>query len=91
MIIIDQVSPLSNSNYTRCLCNHLTSFGADFFVPPNKIDFVEVFTNLDQKVRENSAVLAMLSSMFGLYFIVIIWARFQDKKDIIKVKDTITL
>jgi hypothetical protein len=80
-----QVSSLSNTNFTRCLCNHLTSFGVDFFVPPNEIDFQTVFNNLDQKIKDNWAVLSTLCGFLFLYFLGLIWTRHQDKKDIIKV------
>ncbi|XP_076075764.1 polycystin-1-like protein 2 [Mytilus galloprovincialis] len=78
------VSPLSNTNFTRCLCNHLTSFGVDFFVPPNEIDFKSVFNNLDQKLKDNWAVLATLCGFVFFYIVGVIWTRYQDKKDIIK-------
>ncbi|CAI9719574.1 polycystic kidney disease 1-like 2 [Octopus vulgaris] len=79
-----RVSPESTRKYTRCLCNHLTSFGADFIVPVNKINFDTVFLNLDEKIKDNFAVLAMLCSVFSLYFMLIIWARRQDKRDLLK-------
>eukprot|EP00106_Octopus_bimaculoides_P013343 XP_014780785.1 PREDICTED: polycystic kidney disease protein 1-like 2 [Octopus bimaculoides] len=79
-----RVSPESTRKYTRCLCNHLTSFGTDFFVPVNKINFDTVFLNLDEKLKDNFAVLAMLCSVFSLYFMLIIWARRQDKRDLLK-------
>ncbi|XP_060067155.1 uncharacterized protein LOC132547415 [Ylistrum balloti] len=79
-----RVSPLSNSRFTRCLCNHLTSFGADFYTPPNKINFNTVFDNLGAKIADNWAVLATLCSIFVLFFILAIWARHKDKLDIVK-------
>jgi hypothetical protein len=57
----------------------------DFFVPPNEIDFQTVFNNLDQKLKDNWAVLSTLCGFLFLYFLGLIWTRHQDKKDIIKV------
>ncbi|XP_069125477.1 polycystin-1-like protein 2 [Argopecten irradians] len=79
-----RVSPLSNSKYTRCLCNHLTSFGADFYTPPNKIDFNTVFDNIGAKIADNWAVLATLCTIFGLFFVLAIWARHKDRLDVVK-------
>ncbi|XP_062619009.1 polycystin-1-related protein-like [Saccostrea cucullata] len=79
-----QVSYLSNSNYTRCLCNHLTSFGSDFFVPPNTINFMTVFNDFESKLRDNWAVLAVLCLMYFLYTVGLFWARYKDKRDVIK-------
>ncbi|XP_033743898.1 polycystic kidney disease protein 1-like 2 [Pecten maximus] len=79
-----RVSPLSNSKFTRCLCNHLTSFGADFYTPPNKIDFNTVFDNLGAKIADNWAVLATLCFIFVLFFILAVWARHKDKLDVVK-------
>ncbi|XP_021359195.1 uncharacterized protein LOC110454143 [Mizuhopecten yessoensis] len=79
-----RVSPLSNSKFTRCLCNHLTSFGADFYTPPNKINFNTVFDNLGAKIADNWAVLATLVAIFVLFFILAVWARHKDKLDIVK-------
>ena len=80
-----QVSPLSNSNYTRCLCDHLTSFGAGFFVPPNTISFDTVFDDLGGKLLDNNAVLITICVIFLLYLLVLVWARRKDKQDRIKV------
>ncbi|KAK3612419.1 hypothetical protein CHS0354_032020 [Potamilus streckersoni] len=76
------ISPVSNSYFTRCICNHLTSFGAEFFVPPNTINFKTVFSNLDQKIRDNYAVLTMLCVIIFLYIIGLIYTRHKDRQDI---------
>ena len=71
-------------NETQCLCNHLTSFGGDFVVPPNSIDWDAVsagFTNLDQ----NPLVFAVVISIIGVYFILLVWVRRLDKKDLEEV------
>ena len=83
-IISTQVGFLTNMNETQCLCNHLTSFGGDFVVPPNSIDWDAVgagFSNLD----ENPVVFAVVVSIIGVYFILLIWVRRLDKKDIEEV------
>ncbi len=70
---------------TECLCRHLTTFGSDFYVPPNTINFKTVFTKF-KKLHENAAVFSTVIVIFGLYIIAAIWARRKDKQDLIKVK-----
>ncbi|XP_052783774.1 polycystic kidney disease protein 1-like 2 [Mya arenaria] len=77
-------SQLSNTNFTRCLCNHLTSFGSEFYVPPNHINFERVFSTMESDLRDNHAVLALLCTVTVLYVVGVVWAWRQDKKDIQK-------
>ena len=37
---ISQVGSLTTASFTHCLCNHLSSFGGSFFVPPNRQVFI---------------------------------------------------
>ncbi|XP_064637018.1 polycystin-1-like protein 2 [Lineus longissimus] len=69
--------------HTVCCCNHLTSFGGDFVVPPNTIDFGSVFSKF-KSLHENAAVFATVVTILCLYVLVLIWARRKDKKDVIK-------
>lgn len=79
-----EVGPLTTKYRTQCLCNHLTSFGGDFVVPPNTIDFKNVWGNFSN-LSENAAVFSTVIVLLGLYVIILIWCRYQDKKDILKV------
>lgn len=69
---------------TECLCTHLTTFGSDFYVPPNTIDFKTVFKKF-KKLHENAAVFSTVMVIFGLYLISAVWARRKDKQDLVKV------
>ena len=80
-----QTSEVSNSEATVCECNHLTSFGGDFFVPPNTIHFNTVFDDLGSKLLDNNAVLIFICVLLATYFPVAIWARRKDKQDLVKV------
>jgi hypothetical protein len=73
---------------TECLCTHLTTFGSDFYVPPNTIDFKTVFKKF-KKIHENAAVFSTVIAIFGLYILAAIWARRKDKHDLIKVSYSI--
>ena len=46
---------------------------------PNPIDFDSVFNNFGS-LAENVAVLALISTILGLYIIGVIWARRADRK-----------
>jgi len=62
----------------------LTTFGGDMVVPPNTIDFGSVFSKFN--IGDNPAVFATVVSVLGLYVFVALYARYKDKKDIIKVR-----
>ena len=80
-----QVGPSTTLESTECLCKHLTSFGSDFYVPPNTIDFKTVFKKF-KKLHENAAVFSTVIVIIGLYIIAAIWARRKDKRDLVKVQ-----
>ena len=51
---------------------------------PNPIDFDSVFKNFGS-LAENVAVLALISTILGVYIIGVVWARRADKRDAILV------
>ena len=69
---------------TVCRCAHLTNFGGGFFVAPNPIDFDAVFEAFSD-LSSNPLVFATVLTIFGLYFVGVIWARWRDIKDLEKV------
>ncbi|XP_077980091.1 polycystin-1-like protein 2 [Glandiceps talaboti] len=77
-----RVGNLTTMQSTQCLCNHLTSFASDFFIPPNSIDFSTVFKKFD--VVNNAAVFSTVIALLGLYLLLLIWARRKDKLDVMK-------
>ena len=80
-----QVSPLTNTHFAHCLCDHLTAFGSDFAVPPNTIDFAAAYSNLGAKLRDNFAVLVFVCCCLGIYLVLVVWARRMDRRDVQKV------
>ena len=74
----------TNGEQILCKCNHLTSFGSELFVAPNPSDFDSVFNNFD-RLAQNVAVLALISTILGGYIIGVIWARRADKRDLLMV------
>lgn len=77
------VSPETTYNSTVCLCNHLTTFGTDFYVPPNTIDFSSVWSKFGN-LSDNAAVFATIISLIGVYIILAVLARIKDKRDLVK-------
>ncbi|KAL9954036.1 hypothetical protein ACROYT_G041524 [Oculina patagonica] len=66
----------------QCRCNHLTSFGGGFLIAPNPIDFDKVITEFSRLGETgNYVVLATVCSIFGVYLLVLIWARKADMLD----------
>ncbi|XP_022808988.1 polycystic kidney disease protein 1-like 2 [Stylophora pistillata] len=85
-----KVGDETNNQLLHCRCNHLTGFGGGFVVAPNPIDFDKVlteFTRLEE--TENYVVLATVCSIFGVYVLVMIWARKADLKDERKLGPTV--
>ena len=80
-----QVGQKSNNSTLECLCNHLTSFGGDFLVAPNSIDFDVVKRTLDNVDPGDMLVLATVCVVFLVYFLVLVAARRADKRDLAKV------
>ena len=67
-----------------CVCDEPEgwSFASSFFVAPNSIDFMAVFSNYDPS---NIAVLSTCVAIVLLWIPCVAWARRADKKDIIHV------
>ncbi len=79
-----QVGPLTTLERIECQCNHLTWFGSRVFVAPNKLH-MDVIAIRILEPSNYAPVLAVLCVTFGLYFLVVIWARREDRKDRNKV------
>jgi len=67
----------------------LTSFGSGFIVQPNAIDFAFVFSNADFLSNPTLYITEIVIAV--LYIMLFLWARRQDKKDLLKVTFLISL
>ena len=80
------MGPKTVASNLHCLCTHLSAFGGDFFVAPNPIDFDKVWAEFGNLAESgNFVVLVTVCSIFGLYFVGLVFARKADKKDEKKV------
>ncbi|CAF1484404.1 unnamed protein product, partial [Adineta steineri] len=77
------VGPLTNLYETECLSTHLTSFAGGFIVLPAPINWSYVFANADLIKNKTVYLTVIFTSIF--YIILMIYARFQDKKDFEKL------
>ncbi|XP_078661576.1 polycystin-1-like protein 2 [Branchiostoma floridae x Branchiostoma belcheri] len=84
-----QPGPLSSAALSHCRCDHLTAFGSGFtfFIAPNKLNILETLRNLNP--AENPVVIIAVSVLFGIYILVVIWARRKDRQDSKKIGATI--
>lgn len=69
---------------THCQCTHLTWFGGDLFIPPNKLDLEKDIGKL-LDLHKSPALLATVCLVASLYIIALVFARRWDKKDTAKV------
>ncbi|KAI8508634.1 hypothetical protein Bbelb_137330 [Branchiostoma belcheri] len=84
-----QPGPLSSATLSHCRCDHLTAFGSGFtfFIAPNKLNILDTLQNLN--LAENPVVIIAVSVLFGIYLLVVIWARRKDRQDSKKIGATI--
>ena len=78
-----QVGRNSTLDRTQCFSTHLTSFAGGWIVAPNPIDFNYVFANLS--FLQNPTLYVTEIVIAVIFIAVAIWARRQDKKDMMKV------
>jgi hypothetical protein len=78
------VGSLTNHYQTECFSNHLTSFASGFIVLPSPINWNYVFANAG--FLKNKTVYLTVIIISLLYLILMIYARFKDKKDFEKLK-----
>ncbi|CAF3807836.1 unnamed protein product [Rotaria sp. Silwood1] len=77
------VGPLTNHYETECFSTHLTTFAGGFIVLPTPINWSYVFANND--FMKNKTVYLTIICASVIYIILIIYARFKDRKDIEKL------
>ncbi|CAF4158129.1 unnamed protein product, partial [Adineta steineri] len=77
------VGPLTNLYETECLSTHLTSFAGGFIVLPAPINWSYVFANANFTKNKTVYLTVIFTSI--IYIILMIYARFGDKKDFEKL------
>ncbi|CAF3243380.1 unnamed protein product [Rotaria sp. Silwood2] len=82
-LIKTKVGPLTNHYETECFATHLTTFADGFIVLPSPINWSYVFANAD--FMRNKTIYLTVISVSVIYIILMIYARYNDKKDIEKL------
>ncbi|CAF1546243.1 unnamed protein product [Adineta steineri] len=77
------VGSLTNHYQTECLSTHLTTFAGVFIILPAPINGSYVFANADFMKNKTVYLTMIITSV--LYIILMIYARFKDKKDFEKL------
>ncbi|UJR07107.1 hypothetical protein I4U23_011395 [Adineta vaga] len=77
------VGPLTNRFQTQCLSTHLTSFAGGFVVLPTPVNWSYVFANAD--FAKNKTIYLTIICVLVLYIVIVIYARYKDRKDIQKL------
>ena len=61
------------------------TFAGGFFVAPNPIDFSKAFAGF-ANLADNPVAFATVLSIFGIYLLLLFWARREDRKDVERVR-----
>ena len=76
-----QVLPNSTKENVKFKSSVLGTFSADIFIPPNTIDFVDVFSNFEAKLADSPVVLVVIV-LLHLFFVTAALLAFRsDRKD----------
>ena len=78
---------MTNYVETQCFSTHLTKFAGGFSILPSPINWNYVFANAD--FMKNKTIYLTVIGVSIIYLVLIIYARFKDKKDIEKVQKKI--
>lgn len=77
------IGSLTNHYETQCYSTHLTTFAGGFIILPKPINWNYIFANADF-IRNKTVYLTVICVLI-LYLLLIIYARYKDKKDIEKL------
>lgn len=79
------VGPSTSHSQTQCFSTHLTTFAGGWVVLPAPINWNYVFANMD--FMKNKTIYLTVIILAILYILIMIYARYKDKKDIEKVEE----
>ena len=79
----EQVGSLTNHDESECYSTHLTTFAGGFIVLPSPINWNYVFANAD--FSRNKTIYVTVICVTIAYLLLVIYARYKDRKDVEKV------
>ena len=74
-----KVGSLTNHNESECFSTYLTTFAGGFLVLPSPINWNYVFATADFNKNKTIYLNVICISIF--YLLLIVYARYKDKKD----------
>jgi polycystin 1L2 len=83
VLYLVKVGPLTNYDETHCFSSHLSEFTGGFRILPSPINWNYVFANAD--FQKNKIIYLTIISISLIYIVLLIYARFKDKKDLEKL------
>ncbi|XP_033756196.1 polycystic kidney disease protein 1-like 2 [Pecten maximus] len=78
-----EISSLKDLKAMACVCNHLTAFASGFFIVPNLVDPI-ADAALFLSFFDNPVVVMTVVIVWGIYLIMLVWARRKDRVDSMK-------
>jgi polycystin 1L2 len=81
------VGPLTNHFQTQCFSTHVATFASGFLVLPSPINWNYVFANAN--FMRNKTIYLTVICICLIYILLMIYARYKDKKDLDKLGVTI--
>ncbi|XP_072027797.1 polycystin-1-like protein 2 [Amphiura filiformis] len=75
--------PGSTSSVTEILTNHMTSFASTWIVPPAPLDFDYIWANAS--FYQNPTIYISTIVIYVVFFMLFLWARRKDKKDLFRL------
>jgi len=78
-----KVGSETNHYKSQCFSTHLTTFAGGFLVLPAPINWNYVFANAD--FTKNLTIYLTVICSYILYLLIILYARYKDKKDLEKL------
>jgi len=78
-----RVGSQTNHNQTQCLSTHLTTFAGGYLVLPEPVNWQYIFANAD--FARNKTIYSTVITVTIIYLLLVIFARFKDKKDLEKL------
>ncbi|OQV24028.1 Polycystic kidney disease protein 1-like 2 [Hypsibius exemplaris] len=72
-----KVSNQTTRDILHCDCNHLTTFGAGIFVPPNHVDPIQDL-HLFKNFFQNPVVVSIVAAIWIIYLAMLVYARRLD-------------
>ncbi|XP_071796592.1 uncharacterized protein [Asterias amurensis] len=73
----------NKTNLPVCQTSHLTPFASSWVVKPAPLNFETLFS--DASILANPTIYATCAVVYTFFFLVFVWARRKDKKDILQL------